>query len=367
MARNVKWPIGLSCLQDPGWITWTPAEISAISDGMGKPPRSPRKIAGVASSARALSLYQGVLLIRRVEESLKTLFAEGLVPGFIHLSIGQEAVAAGVMSVLGPDDTVASTHRGHGHAVARGMALPQFFAELMARSGGVCAGRGGSMHVADLAKGFLGANGIVAAGLPLALGSALAHRTLGRSAIAVPFFGDGALAEGLVHESLNLAALWKLPVLFVCENNGWGEFLPTSHQIAFTLADLAKAYGIAYRQVDGNDVAAVASVAREAARHARDGHGPIVLECLTERFGGHYEGDPQRGRDRDELAALAGRDPVAIARRQAIATGADEAACAAIESEIDSQIAEAIAWAKASPPPSWDDAASAVYTPTGPA
>jgi len=327
---------------------------------MGKTARSQKKPAGDA--APALALYRAVLRIRRVEESLKTLFAEGLVPGFIHLSIGQEAVAAGVMSALGPEDTVASTHRGHGHAVAKGMKLPEFFAELMARSGGACAGRGGSMHVADLAGGFLGANGIVAAGLPLALGSALAHRTLGRSAIAVPFFGDGALAEGLVHESLNLAALWKLPVLFVCENNGWGEFLPTAHQIVFTLADLAKAHGITYRQVDGNDVAAVASAALEAAQTVRSGGGPVVLECMTARFGGHYEGDPQRGRDPKEVAALAGRDPVALARRQASAAGASAADLAATDAEIERDIAAAIAWAKASPPPAWEDAAGAVYT-----
>jgi pyruvate dehydrogenase E1 component alpha subunit len=325
--------------------------------------RPTRRNIDEAAAAEALDLYRAVFLIRRVEESLKELFAQGLIPGFIHLSIGQEAVAAGVMSALGPDDTVASTHRGHGHAIARGVALPGFFAELMGRRDGVCGGRGGTMHVADFDIGFMGANGIVAAGLPLALGSALAHRTLGRNAIAAPFFGDGALAEGLVHESLNLAALWKLPVLFVCENNCWAEFTPSSRQISFRLADLVRAYGIPYRSVDGNDVAAVAAAAHELAAPVRAGDGPAVLECLTARVGGHYEGDPQRGRDPAEIAALAGRDPVTTARRQAAAAGADEAEIGAVEARIETAIAAAIAFARASPEPTLADSLAGVYTP----
>lgn len=314
------------------------------------------------AAAMAPALYRSVFLIRRVEESLKVLFAEGLIPGFIHLSIGQEAVAAGVMSALRAEDTVASTHRGHGHAIAKGVELPDFFAELMGRRDGVCAGRGGTMHVADLDRGFLGANGIVAAGLPLALGSALAHRTLGRDAIAVTFFGDGALAEGVVHESFNLAALWKLPVLFVCENNLWGEFLPTSHQLAFALSDLARAYGLPYRSVDGNDVSAVAVAARASVAAVRT-NGPMVLECLTARVGGHYEGDPQRGRDPAEIAALAARDPVAIARHQALTASATEAEITAIEATVEAEIEAAIAFARSSPEPTLADSLAGTYTP----
>jgi len=330
---------------------------------MGKTGRSPTPPIDNPGPAKALALYRTVLRIRRVEESLKILFAEGLVPGFIHLSIGQEAVAAGVMSALGPEDTVTSTHRGHGHAIAKGMALPGFFAELMGRSGGVCGGHGGTMHLADFDRGFLGANGIVAAGLPLALGSALAHRTLGRNAIAVPFFGDGALAEGLVHETLNMAALWKLPVLFVCENNGWGEFTPTTLQLSFALADLVKAYGLPYRSVDGNDVGAVAAAARDTAASVRSGAGPAVLECFTARVGGHYEGDPQRGRDPADVAAVMARDPLPIARRQALAAGVGEAEIAALEAVIAADIAGAIAFAEASPAPTLAGSLAGVYSP----
>ncbi len=323
---------------------------------------APAEIKIAPATAEALELYRAVFLIRRVEQSLKALFAEGLIPGFIHLSIGQEAVAAGVMSALRLEDTVASTHRGHGHAIAKGMELPGFFAELIGRADGVCAGRGGTMHIADFDRGFMGANGIVAAGLPLALGSALAHKTLGRDAIAVTFFGDGALAEGVVHESLNLAALWKLPVLFVCENNGWGEFQPTTSQLAFVLADLVKAYGLPYRSVDGNDVAAVAEAARECAAAVR-AQGPMVLECLTARVGGHYEGDPQRGRDPADIARLTDRDPVMIARRQAIATGTSEAEIAALEGAIEGEIAAAVAFARTSPEPTLADSLAGTYSP----
>src|SRR5579871_472194 len=209
-------------------------------------------------NARLLGFFEGILRVRRCEERLQQLFAEGEVPGFIHLGIGQEAISVGVMSALGDADTIGSTHRGHGHAIAKGMPLDGFFAELLAKETGVCRGRGGSMHVADMSVGMLGANGIVGAGLPIALGSALAHRNLGTGRIAVSFFGDGALAEGVLHESVNIARLWSLPILFVCEANGWSEFSPVGRQIAFDLAEWAGAYGLPYRKVDGNDVLAVA-------------------------------------------------------------------------------------------------------------
>ena len=312
--------------------------------------------------ARSRRLYRMVLTIRRVEEALAGLLAEGLIPGFIHLSIGQEAVAAGVMDALTDADTITSTHRGHGHAVAKGMPLDAFFAELLAKDAGACRGRGGSMHVADISKGMLGANGIVAAGMPIALGSALAHKTLahktskGDDAVAVAFFGDGAMAEGLLHECLNLARLWDLPVLFVCENNGWGEFLPTAQQIVFTLDRLAAAHGIPYVAVDGNDVAAVAVKAAEVVASVRKG-GPAILECHTTRVGGHYEGDPQRGRDPADKAANAARDPL-IAARAAL----PKPDAAKIAAEVAAEIAAAIAFARAASEPKWEDAAAAVYT-----
>ncbi len=307
----------------------------------------------------AARLYRMVVTIRRTEEALAALLAEGMIPGFIHLSIGQEAAAAGVMSVLGQADTITSTHRGHGHAIAKGMRLDAFFAELLARDSGACRGRGGSMHVADIANGMLGANGIVAAGMPIALGSALAHKTLGRNVIAVAFFGDGAMAEGLLHECLNLAKLWELPVLFLCENNGWGEFLPTEHQIVFTLEKLAAAYGVPHRTVDGNDVAAVAKVASEVVAQVRNG-SPAILECLTARVGGHYEGDPQRGRDPAEQAAAKARDPVEIARGKLPKGEAEK-----IDREVADEIAAAIAFARAAAEPAWDDAAASVYAVAG--
>src|ERR1700761_5510007 len=308
------------------------------------------------NTAHLQRLYRMVLTIRRAEEAVAGLMAEGLIPGFIHLSIGQEAIAAGVMDVLAPADTITSTHRGHGHAIAKGMELQAFFPELLGREPGACRGRGGSMHVADMSRGMLGSNGIVAAGLPIALGSALAHQVLKRDAVAVAFFGDGAMAEGLLHECLNLAALWKLPVLFVCENNRWGEFLETQHQIVFTLEKLAAAYGVPYHAVDGNDVAAVVEAAGRMLADIRTGGGPMILECDTIRVGGHYEGDPQRGRDPADKEKAAARDPVTIARRFLT-----DDVIARIDGEVAVEIAAAVAFARAAPEPEWTDAAASVY------
>jgi len=310
---------------------------------------------------RLLDHYATLLTIRRAEERLSALFAQGEVPGFIHLSIGQEAVSAGVMSALGPTDTIASTHRGHGHAIAKGLPLEGFFAEVLAKDQGVCRGRGGSMHVADMSVGMLGANGIVGAGLSIALGSALAHRTLGRSAIAVAFFGDGALAEGLMHESLNLAALWSLPLLFVCENNGWGEFTPTSKQLAFKFRDLVAAYGIAHESVDGNDVVAVADAAGRIVEKIRGG-GPAALECMTTRVRGHYEGDAQKYRSPDELAALSERDPLRVAERRLADYRVAPAQLAEIAAAAQRRVDEAMAAARSGTAPDFDAARADVYT-----
>jgi pyruvate dehydrogenase E1 component alpha subunit len=310
-----------------------------------------------ANDAHLRRRYRTMLTIRRSEEALAGLLAEGLIPGFIHLSIGQEAIAAGVMDGLTDADTVTSTHRGHGHAIAKGMDLNAFFAELLGKDAGACRGRGGSMHVADVTKGMLGANGIVAAGLPIALGSALAHQVLKRDAVAVALFGDGAMAEGLLHESLNLAKLWNLPVLFVCENNRWGEFLETAKQIVFTLEKLAAAYGIPYVAVDGNDATAVAAATEHATAEIRAGKGPIILECDTIRVGGHYEGDPQRGRDPADRAKAAARDPLLLARRDL-----PEATVTRIEAEVSAEIAAAVAFARSATEPVWEDAERSVYT-----
>jgi pyruvate dehydrogenase E1 component alpha subunit len=312
--------------------------------------------------ARLLDLYRQLLLIRRSEERLSTMFADGEVPGFIHLSIGQEAVSVGVMSALTAEDTIASTHRGHGHAIAKGLPLDGFFSELLARNEGLCRGRGGSMHVADMSVGMLGANGIVGAGLSIALGSALAHKRLGRQAVAVAFFGDGALAEGLVHECFNMAALWRLPLLFVCENNGWSEFQPSSKQIAFKLGDLAAAYAIPHTAIDGNDVAAVADAAERVVAGVRGG-GPAILECLTTRVRGHFEGDAQKYRDPAEIGALAERDPVRVTATQLEELGISAAELSQAAETVEHLIAAAVEAARAGSDPDFEAARLDVYTP----
>jgi pyruvate dehydrogenase E1 component alpha subunit len=308
-----------------------------------------------------LHLYGRMVVVRRAEERLAKLFADGEVPGFLHLSIGQEAVPVGVCAALEPGDTVASTHRGHGHALAKGMPLEGFFAEILGRASGVCAGRGGSIHVADLRIGMLGANGIVGGGLALAAGSALAHQVKGRANVAVAFFGDGAMGEGALHECLNLARLWKLPLVFVCENNGWGEFSPLERQFAASLAALGEAFGIAYQGADGTDVEAVAAAASERAGAARRGDGPQILECRTHRWRGHYEGDPQKYRDPGNLDEARGRDPLAVAARRLAAQGIGAERLAALEKDIGARIDAAVAVARAAPEPEFAAAAAGVY------
>ena len=322
-------------------------------------PENSNGATSAASGADLLRNYEQLLVIRRCEERLQRLFAEGEVPGFIHLGIGQEAISVGVMSALGAADTIASTHRGHGHALAKGMPPTGFFAELLARDTGVCRGRGGSMHVADMSIGMLGANGIVGAGLAIATGSALAHKLKHNGQIAVSFFGDGALAEGLLHECGNIAALMQLPLLLVCEANGWSEFSPASSQIAFNLAKWSAAYGIPYRKVDGNDVVAVAEAAAELTAMIRSGGGPALLTCTTDRWRGHFEGAAQKYRAPGEPAP---RDPITVAEERLAATGVGAQHLAQIAARVESAIEDAIAQARAAPPARFDAALADVYT-----
>jgi len=308
-----------------------------------------------------LALYRVMRLIREVENSLIKLFADGEVPGFIHLSVGQEAIAAGVVTALGERDSLATTHRGHGHVIARGIDLDMFFMELLGKQGGICGGRGGSMHVADMDLGILGANGIVGAGIPIALGSALAHAVRKTGGVAVVFFGDGAMAEGVLHETLNMASLWSLPVLFVCENNGWSEFSPTSRQFAAKLGDLAAAFRIPHRMVDGNDVEAVSAASRELVAQVRTG-GPRVLECTTHRVRGHYEGDPQKYRPETDAELGSKIDPVKRAEDALAARGVAEGRIAEIAAEIEARVAAAIEKGRADPQPDFERAMSDVYT-----
>ena len=310
-----------------------------------------------------LVLYRTMRTIRSVETALSRLFEDGEVPGLIHLIIGQEAVAAGVCSALETGDTVATNHRGHGHVLARGIDLEDFFMEVMGKAGGICAGRGGSMHVADMRLGIIGANGIVGAGIPIALGSALAHSTRGTSAVAVAFFGDGAMAEGVLHETINMAALWRLPLLLVCENNGWSEFSPTSRQFVAKLELLAKAFDVSHRLVDGNDADAVSAGAAAAVAQLRSGTGPAILECITHRVRGHYEGDPQKYRAPEELGAVDAGDPIKRFLVALEAAGAEARELAAIDDEVQALVSKAIDRARAAAEPDFDEALSGVYSP----
>ena len=309
-----------------------------------------------------LKLYRTMLLIRTVETSLIKLFADSEVPGFIHLSIGQEAVAAGVMSALDERDSMATTHRGHGHVIARGLDLERFFAEVMGKAGGICGGRGGSMHVADMDLGILGANGIVGAGIPIALGSALGHAVRRTGGVAVAFFGDGAMAEGVLHETMNLAALWRMPLLLVCENNGWSEFSATRGQFAGRLDGLAAAFGITHRSIDGNDVEAVAEAAAGAVAQLRAGDGPVVLECRTHRVRGHYEGDPQKYRSQEELDAGARDDPLARCVARLRELGIAQAAIDAAVADASEAVTAAIERGRGDAQPRFADALVDVYT-----
>jgi len=308
-----------------------------------------------------LELYRRMQLIRQAEMKLSELFADGEVPGFIHLSIGQEAIAVGVGAALTDQDTLASTHRGHGHTLAKGVDLELFFLEIMGKAEGLCKGRGGSMHVADLSVGMLGANGIVGAGIPIAVGSALAHQVRKTGGVASVFFGDGALAEGVLHESFNLAALWKLPVLFVCENNGWSEFSPTHKQFNAPVTKLAEVFGIHAEKIDGGDVSLVSETAKRLVAAARAG-APQVLECMTQRHRGHFEGDAQKYRDAKELDAARKEDPLLRAEAVLAGLGVKPEQIEAIRVEIKERVDRAVARGRAGTDPSFESTLDDVYT-----
>ena len=272
-------------------------------------PDIPSSPAGYSIVDR-MEMQHRMLLIRGFEERVAALYRDGEVPGFVHLSTGQEASAVGACWALGPADVITSTHRGHGHCLAKGLDPAGMFAELMGKDQGTNRGRGGSMHIADPTLGIFGANGIVAAGLPIAAGAATAAQLRGDGGVTVAFFGDGAVAQGAFHEALNLAAVWKLPVVFFCENNGYAEFSPASTQHAASLEQRAAGYGIPYVGVDGNDVVAVATAMDDVVGAAREGRGPAVVEAATYRWHGHYEGDPERYRQPQELEEWRARDPL---------------------------------------------------------
>jgi pyruvate dehydrogenase E1 component alpha subunit len=300
-------------------------------------------------AARGLALYREMLRIRRFEEKCAELYSAGKIRGFLHLYVGEEAVAAGAMPALGPDDAVVATYREHGHALARGVPAAALMAEMYGKVEGCCRGRGGSMHLFDRRTNFYGGNAIVGGGLPIAVGIALADKMRGLPRVTACFFGDGAVAEGEFHEAMNLAALWRLPVLFLCENNlyAMGTALERA-QASTDLAAKAANYGIGAEAVDGMDVLAVERAARRAVGEVRAGRGPFFLELRTYRFRAHSMFDPELYRDKAEVERWRERDPLPTFAAWLRGHGAlDDAALAGLEADVGAEIEAAVAFAEA--------------------
>ena len=317
----------------------------------------------VPNQAELLSLLRKMWIIRSFEEKVSEMCARRQITGLIHLGIGQEAVAVGVCSLLQADDYIFGGHRSHGHAIAKGAELGRLMAELAGRSTGYCGGKGGSMHLVAMESGFVTATGVVGGTIPLALGAAFVCKEKGRGQVAVVFFGDGAGQTGAFHESLNIASLWKLPVIFVCENNGYAEFTPLSaHTLVSRLANHAQTYSIPNVTVDGNEILAVRESVHEAVRKARAGEGPSFIECLTYRLRGHYEGDPGKYRELSELAEWKEKDPIARLTRvlKKVPSISDEALKQA-ESEARDLVDRASQFALSSPWPAAGEVDSLVY------
>ena len=311
-----------------------------------------------------LEMFYLMVKIRRVEERLLELFAQGKIPGFIHVSIGQEAVPVGVCSCLKPGDFILTTHRGHGHALAKGVDLKRFMAEIFGRRDGYCRGRGGSMHVASNELGLIGSNGIVGGGIPISLGTAFASVYKGNDRVTVSFFGDGASNEGTFHESLNLAALWDLPVVFCCENNEWAEFTPKRvHMRIEKISERAVSYGIPGVTVDGDDVLSVQEEAERAIARARKGEGPTLLECKTHRWFGHFAGDAQKYRSPKEIEEAKGFDPILRFQETLFKLKyLKPEDVKRLELKVKSEIDEAVAFAVNSPVPTDDNLLEDVYS-----
>ena len=298
--------------------------------------------------------YRKMVLIRKFEMCASKLFAQNKLPGFLHLYVGEEAVATGVCSALEVTDYITSTHRGHGHLIAKGGDVKKMMAELFAKETGYCKGKGGSMHISDRDKGILGANGIVGAGIPIATGAAFASKYKGDGRVAVSFFGDGAANRGTFHEALNMAAAFKLPAVFVCENNLFAISVCARYHMAISdISDRAAAYGMPGYSIDGNDVELVYETTKAAVERARRGEGPTLIECKTWRHRGHYEGDPDDYRTAEEKAEWMQKDPIERLAKRLIEEGiCTQAELDAIASDADKLLAEAIDEAEAAPVPS---------------
>jgi acetoin:2,6-dichlorophenolindophenol oxidoreductase subunit alpha len=311
----------------------------------------------------ALRLLRIMQLIRTFEETVRNLYSGGAIPGLVHLCAGQEAVAVGVCSLLNQDDMIASNHRGHGHCLAKGADTSRMMAEIMGRRTGYGLGRGGTLHIFDAENGNLGTTGIVGGGIPLAAGAALSAKRNGHGQVAACFFGDGALNQGLMYEVMNMAAIWKLPALFVCENNGFGEFTAIEDVTAGANPVVrGETFDIPSETVDGMDVLALRAAAQKAIERARAGNGPSFLVCNTYRYGGHHAGDKQDYKDDEEAKAWRLKDPIErLGRRLLEAKLATEEKIAALQREVDAEVRAAVEAAKAAPFPAAEDLGAHLY------
>ncbi|HSR26031.1 MAG TPA: thiamine pyrophosphate-dependent dehydrogenase E1 component subunit alpha [Candidatus Eisenbacteria bacterium] len=317
-----------------------------------------------SAPADLLELYRRMLLIRHFEEQVDDLYRSARMPGLAHLYIGEEAVAVGVCAALRDDDYITSTHRGHGHCLAKGAAVDRMFAELLGREAGYCRGKGGSMHIADQERGNLGANAIVGGSAGIATGAAMSARWRGTDQVAVCFFGDGALGQGLLYEAMNMASLWRLPVVYVCENNLYNEYTHYSETTAGDLAARSRAFGIETAEVDGQDVLAVRDAASAAVARARGGGGPSFLLCHTYRYRGHHVGDVDRSyyRSREEEESWRReRDPIARLAQRLAAAGARPDQLEALDEEARSEVAAGVQFALAAPFPDPHEVTEDVY------
>ncbi|OXI72129.1 pyruvate dehydrogenase (acetyl-transferring) E1 component subunit alpha [Burkholderia sp. MS389] len=319
-------------------------------------------------SAQALrDALKKMQLVRRFEESAEQAYMRGLIHGTMHLSIGQEASAIAMTMLLTDEDYITSTHRGHGHCIGKGADPKRMFAEFFGKETGYCRGRGGSMHIADVSRGNLGANGIVGGGLPIAVGAALSIKKRRKDSVVVCFFGDGANNEGAFHESLNFAAIWKLPVIFVCENNRYGMSMSVERSTAVSrISQRAAAYDMPGVTVDGNSFGDVLTAAEGAIERARKGEGPTLIECETYRIRGHSKSDRNRYRTREEIESWGARDPIAKFERQLVELGLiDAAAVQAIHAEVEEEIKAGLDYAQNSPAPDIAELTRYVYTENG--
>jgi len=300
-----------------------------------------------------IKMYKEMVRIRRFEERVLELFSKGKIPGMLHSYIGEEAVAVGACSVINSDDYITSTHRGHGHVIAKGADLKRMMAELFAKSTGYNKGKGGSMHIAEPNIGILGANGIVGGGIPIATGAALSSKILKNNKVTLCFFGDGASNQGTFHESINLASAFNLPCVYICENNLYGVSVKqTQVRKVKDIADRAKGYAIPGVIVDGNDVIAVYRAVMEAVNRAREGEGPTLIECKTYRWRGHYEGDPVNYRTEEELEGWKKKDPIKRFSKKLLSDGMlNKEKLEVIEKEVKKEIDEAVDFADKSPKP----------------